>query len=166
MAASYRQAVGGRGGQLRPCRGPHGLRDTQAHGGEQAGAGEQQARPHGAAARGHAGGSRSGERGWSGRRLITRLNPPRRARHPRCRRPLAARERSAGEGDPERCRIRSVHTSSWPLRSALLWPRVSVSVILALHPDPLKTTFSPRKPRLPTPPLCASSQSGAPSWCR
>lgn len=44
------------------------------------------------------------EHGWSGRRLITRLNPPPRARRPHCRRPLAARARSAGKGDPERRR--------------------------------------------------------------
>lgn len=62
---------------------PHGLgglRDTEAHGGEQAGASEQRARSDGAAGRGHAGGGGSNEQGWSGRRLIMRLNPPPRAR--------------------------------------------------------------------------------------
>ena len=73
-AASYRRAVGWRGGQLgfgrlRACLGPHGLggfRDTEAHGGEQTGAGEQRARTDGAAGRGHAGGGGSNEQSTAG----------------------------------------------------------------------------------------------------
>lgn len=49
--------------------GPHGLggfRDTEAHGGEQTGAGEQRARSDGAAGRGHAGGGGSNEQSTAG----------------------------------------------------------------------------------------------------
>lgn len=136
-ATSYRRAVGWWGGQLGPgrlrsCMSPHGLgglRDTEAHGGEQAGASEQRASSDGAAGRGHAGGGGSNEHGWSGRRLITRLNPPPRARRPHCRRPLAARARSAGTGDPERRRAPDPVRARLHLllASAPLRPRVSVS---------------------------------------
>lgn len=85
------------------CLIPHGrggLRHTEAHGGDQAGAGEQQERSSGVAGRGHAGGGGSSERPGSSPRLITRLNPPPSERRPRCRRPLAARALSAGTGNP------------------------------------------------------------------
>lgn len=129
-AASYRRAVGWRGGQLGPgwlrsCLGSHGLgglRDTEAHGGEQAGAGEQRARSTGAAGRGHAGGGGSNKQGWSGRRLITRLNPPPRARRPHCHRPLVARVRSAGTGDPQE-EAGAGSSPCTPLLAACISPR-------------------------------------------
>lgn len=154
-AASYRRAVGWRGrqlgpGRLRACMGLHGLgglRDTEAHGGEQAGVGKQHARSDGAAGRGHAGGGGSNEHGWSGRRLITRLNPPPRARRSHYRRPLTARARSAGTGDPERRRAPdpSMQASTCCLHPSHCSPG-SASPLLAPHPRLSKTPFSLRTP--------------------
>lgn len=157
-AVSYRRAVGWRGGQLGPGRlrarmglhGLGGLRDPEAHSGEQAGAGEQRARSDGAAGRGHAGGGGGNEHGRSGRRLITRLNPPPRARRPHCRRPLAARVRSAGTGDTERRRAPDPVLCTPPLAA---WSPGSASPLLALLLWLSKTPFSLRTP---TSPSCAS----------